>query len=250
MQRRNLIVLAAIVAAGLIIVLAIFANILRPTEAPSGEITAAPIVLSTPEIVQESAEPTNGDSADSEGEEENSDLIVFEIVQAESEVRFTIDEILRGQPNTVVGRTNQLAAQLIVDPQNPSDMQLGVIQINARTLVTDNETRNRAIRNWILETDQFELIIFTPTELIALPQNVSVGDSFDFQIVGDFTIRHITQQVSFDASVTVESLTRLIGLASATILRADFELTIPQVPVVGGVEENVFLEIDFVALAQ
>jgi hypothetical protein len=42
----------------------------------------------------------------------------------------------------------------------------------------------------------------------------------------------------------------LVGLASTTILRADFDLTIPQVPAVAGVSEAVLLEIDFVAIAQ
>ena len=33
-------------------------------------------------------------------------VVIFEIVQAESSASFTIDEILGGQPNTVVGTTD------------------------------------------------------------------------------------------------------------------------------------------------
>ena len=109
---------------------------------------------------------------------------------------------------------------------------------------------NEAIRNQILDTLEYELITFTPTELIALPEIIDVGDSFTFQISGDLTIRHITQQVSFETTVTVESQIRLVGLARTTIFREDFELTIPRVAQVAGVEEDVLLEIDFVALAQ
>lgn len=250
MQRRSLIILSIIVGGGLLIALAIGAYILRPTAAPSGDITAAPIELSTPEIIVSSVEPTDENPDPSVAEEAISGPIVFELAQTESEVRFTIKETLRGEPTIVVGRTDKLAAQLIVDFNDPSSAQVGVIQVNARSLATNIENRNRAIRNQILDTDEYELITFTPTELIALPASASIGDSFDFQILGDLSIRHIARQVSFDTTITVESLSRLVGLASATIFRADFELVIPQVPQVAGVEEDVLLEIDFVAIAQ
>ena len=250
MQRRSLIILSAIGGGVLLIGIAIFAYVLRPTAAPSGELTAVPVELNTPEIISVSVEPSEAAIDLSETEEVISEPSVFEIIQAESEVRFIIDEILRGVPTTAVGSTDQIAAQLIVDLKDPSSAQVGVIQVNARTLATDAENRNRAIRNEILDTDEYELISFAPNELVGLPESVSVGESFAFQIVGDLTIRHITQQVSFETVVSVDSLTQLSGLASTTIFREDYELTIPQVPSVAGVDEDILLEIDFVALAQ
>jgi polyisoprenoid-binding protein YceI len=206
--------------------------------------------LNTPEIIVDSV-----DSAEPELTETSSSVVAngpttYEIDQLQSEVRFTIDEILRGQPKTVVGVSNQIAAQLIMDMDKPADAQVGVIQVNARTLVTDAESRNRAIRNEILDTDEYELIVFTPSEILGLPDSVSIGDSVVFDIVGDLTIRDITQEVRFTTTVSIESVSRLVGLATTTIFRADFDLTIPQVPAVAGVSEDVLLEIDFVAIAQ
>jgi len=94
------------------------------------------------------------------------------------------------------------------------------------------------------------LIIFSPTELVGLPGSAAKGGSVSFEIVGNLTIRNITQEVRFATTLTIESLWRLVGLATATILRADFELTIPQVTAVAGVAEEVLLETDFVAIAQ
>ena len=42
---------------------------------------------------------------------------------------------------------------------------------------------------------------------------------------------------------------RVEGLATATLFRSDFDLTIPSIPRVAGVDEEVILEIEFVAVA-
>ena len=88
--------------------------------------------------------------------------LVFTIDQSASQVRFQLDEELRGQPTTVVGTTDQVAGQLSVNLADLSQTQVGIIQINARTLATDNNFRNRAIQNEILDTGSFEFITFTP----------------------------------------------------------------------------------------
>lgn len=174
--------------------------------------------------------------------------ILAQIVSKESEVRFIIDEVLNNTPKTVVGTTNQVAGELSVDPGNPSASQVGVIQVNARTLATDNDFRNRAIKNRILMTDQYEFISFKPTQLTGLPNSVTMGQSYTFQMVGDLTIRDTTKPVTFEVTVTPESHQRLTGKATASIAYADFGLTIPQVQQVASVAENVRLEIDFVAV--
>jgi len=175
---------------------------------------------------------------------------VAQIVQAESEARFLIDEVLNNEPITVVGATNQIAGELAVDPQDPTKMRVGIIQINARTLTTDNDFRNRAIKNRILFTDQYEFITFEPTEITGLPQSGTVGQTYTFQMTGNLTIRDVTQPVTFEVTATPTTDTRLQGSAQATIRYADFNITIPQVQQVASVSDDVRLEIDFVAQAQ
>ena len=174
--------------------------------------------------------------------------IIFEISQAESEVRFILDELLRGDPTTVIGASDQVAGQIAVDLSDLSTAQLGIIQVNARTLETDNNFRNRAIRNRILQTNDYEFITFAPTDLTGLPDSAAVGETISFQIVGDLTIRDITQEATFEVEVTAVSATQLTGTAVTTVQRADFELVIPEVEGVADVDEAVILEIDFTAL--
>jgi polyisoprenoid-binding protein YceI len=167
-----------------------------------------------------------------------------------------IDEVLNNAPKTVVGMTktvvgmtDQVAGEIAIDPQHPANTQVGIIQVNARTLTTDSNFRNRAIKNEILETDQYEFVTFKPTEIRGLPENGTVGQTYTLQMVGDLTIRDITKPVTFDVTVTPTSQTRVEGTASTTIRYADYNITIPQVRQVASVDENVRLEIDFVAAA-
>ena len=98
------------------------------------------------------------------------------------------------------------------------------------------------------KTDEFEFITFVPSEIIGLPSSGSIGDEFQFSIIGDLTIRDITQPVTFDVSVTVLSDQQMEGSASAVINRVDYDLNIPSVPNVANVEEDVELYIDFIAI--
>ena len=179
------------------------------------------------------------------------DARLFRIVPEESEARYEIDELLRGEPTRVVGLTDQVAGDIIVDFANASASQVGVIRINVRTMETPEDRRDRAVRSRILQSaeDQFEFVDFTPTALEGLPDAVSVGDTVSFTIVGDLKVRDITAEARFQATITVVAEDRLEGTAEATILRSTYNLVIPQVPFVADVGEEVLLGIKFVATA-
>ncbi len=173
----------------------------------------------------------------------------FQIVPDQSEVSFKMSEMLHGQPNTVIGRTNQVAGSVLIDPTKPANSQVGTIRVDARTLATDSSMRNRVIERAILQSDQFEYIEFKPTAVAGLPQSVALGQPFTFRITGDLTIRTATHPITFDATVTPVSATEVKGTAAATIQRADYNLVVPSVPSVADVSEAIQLQIDFVATA-
>ena len=176
---------------------------------------------------------------------------LYRIVSEESEARYEIDEILRGEPFRVVGRTDQVAGDIILDFANAAASQVGVIRINVRTLATDEERRDRATRSRILNSaeDRYEFVDFTPTALEGLPGSVSVGDTATFTIVGDLKIRDITAEERFAATVTVVAEDRLEGTAEATILRSTYDLAVAAPPFVADIGEEVLLGITFVATA-
>jgi len=220
----------------------------EPTAAPA-EATTAPAEATTAP-----AEATTAPEATAEAPTEVSSAPagtaqVFTIDSTASQVRFQLDEELRGSPTTVIGTTDQVAGQLSVNLADLSQTQVGIIQINARTLATDNNFRNRAINNEILDTGDFEFITFTPTAVEGLPASATVGQAISFSLVGDLTIRDVTQPATFTVEATAVSETQIVGTATAIVNRADFGLQIPSVPNVANVEEEVELYIDFTANA-
>lgn len=220
------------------------------------EEASAPIEATPLEVATEEAEPvpTAGmvetESAETGAESASAGVRIYTISQADSEVRFELDEDLRGQRITVVGITDQVAGEIGVDPDDLSSAQVGVMQINARTMMTDNSFRNRAIQNEILRTGEFEFITFTPTAIKGLPESAAAGERVSFTVEGELTIRDITQPVTFTVEAVADTENRISGTATAVIQRADFNLNIPSVPNVANVEEEVELYIDFVAVAE
>ena len=203
-------------------------SMFKPPAAATAPVTSAPV--------------TTGGAASSAAAN------VYEIDQNTSSARFVIDEILRGSPYTVVGQTNQVAGQISANLTDLDAAQVGQIRINARTLTTDAESRNRMLKNQILLTDQHEYITFTPARMVGLPDSTPVGQSFTFQMVGNLDIKGTTRETTFDVTVTPTAENRLEGKAIAQVKYADWGITIPQVPSVTGVSDQVALHLDFVAI--
>lgn len=206
-------------------------DMLRMSNAASGPIEAIPLQLAPPEGVETTSEPAGR----------------FEIVAQQSEARFIVDEVLNGSPNTVIGATNQVSGQLAVTPAQPSDAQVGAILIDARTLATDDALRNNALRRFILGTDQHPYITFTPTSIQGLPSSAALGQTYTVAVVGQLAIRDVAREATFVAQVTPISATKLEGTASTSIAYADWGLSIPQLPFIASVSDQVRLELTFVA---
>lgn len=176
---------------------------------------------------------------------------VFTIDPANSNATFTMSEIHFGQPNTVVGKTSQVAGQIRVDTADPAQSQVGTIKVDMSTLATDNGLRNNAIQNFILQTGDSgnQYATFAPTALTGLPATITIGQPVTFTILGNLTIHQVTKPETFAATVTLQSATQLTGTAQTTVKYEDFNLTIPSVPSVTGVSDAVVLAINLTANA-
>ncbi|MEJ2749515.1 MAG: YceI family protein [Anaerolineae bacterium] len=216
---------AAFVVVGFLVIAAIWYVFLRPSNDRYEQPAAIPITTA------------------------NANETIYELVPGESGVRFTIDELLRGQPKTVVGVTGLVSGQIALDLNDLSTAQVGVIQINAPSFYTDDVFRDESLHTFIIDSPTYPLVTFTPTQIDGLPAQIGVGETAVFTITGDLTIRDITRPVTFDCTAVPVSPMRLEGSAAATINRADFDLNIPQVPQVANVDQEFLIEMDFVATA-
>jgi polyisoprenoid-binding protein YceI len=220
------------------------ATTIAPTVAPAAEPAVEPAapLTDTTTTAAPAAETSSQASAD---------VRVFTIDQTQSQARFTLDEELMGSPKTVVGATQLVNGEISIDVANPAQTVIGPIQIDARGFATDSSRRDGAIQRFILGTndDANRFIIFTPTSISGVPASVVVGDAFELQVSGDLTISGVTKPVTFVTTITVDAETQISGLATAQVLRSDFNLTIPSVPSVANVTDEVKLELEFVATA-
>ena len=183
--------------------------------------------------------PTNGNGT------------VFTIDGSSSKATFTIDEVLFGNPNTVVGETNKVAGQILVNQQDPSKSQLGEIKVDLSALTTDNPLRTRTLQGRILETDTSanQYATFVAKTITGLPSSITAGEQISFKITGDLTIHQVTKTATFDAKVTLASAHQLTGQAQVTVKYSDFNIAIPDVPSVTGVGDTVILALTFTANA-
>jgi polyisoprenoid-binding protein YceI len=176
---------------------------------------------------------------------------LFTIDNSSSKATFTIDEVLFGNPNTVVGETDKVAGQILVNAQDPSKSQVGEIKIDVSTLVTDNDLRNRTLQGRILQTDTAanQYATFVAKSITGLPESIAVGQQVSFKITGDLTMHQVTKTVTFDATVKVVSDKQITGTASTTVKYSDFGISVPDVPSVTGLGDTVKLELEFTANA-
>lgn len=175
---------------------------------------------------------------------------LYEIASEQSGATFTLDEVLRGEPKTVVGTsTAYLAGYIALDPKNPASSTVGTITLNARTFVTDDNNRNNMIRRAILKTedDANEFITFKPTSIKELPADFGNEDEYWMDMAGDLTIAGVTKPETFRTMVKIATDGTLTAHASSTVTRADFNLVIPNIPFVANVTDNVNLALDIVA---
>jgi polyisoprenoid-binding protein YceI len=278
MTRKILIAVWAVLAmaaAGTVIWFYAAGNVGDSTEVTAPPITASQTAPESAEVTQEtvpvstdttevssssttviSEQPEAGEDVNTQSTEVGSDLTelqdppenVVELQLADgSEARFLIYEDLRGEPFTVVGVTSDLVGRIQVNRAELGASQIGEILINARTFVTDSSNRDRAIRGPILNAEQFEFIAFRPLGTSGLSGAAQPGGEWSFVVEGELTIRDITRPVTFEVVATWREGDLLEGRASATVLRADFNLSVPSVPFVANVADEIGLELDFIA---
>jgi polyisoprenoid-binding protein YceI len=152
----------------------------------------------------------------------------------------------------VIGRTTQVGGDIVINFENPRSSAIGTIRVNARSLTTDDEMRNRAIRSTILRSSsaEFEFIDFTPTSISGLPESITLGETYTLEITGDLLMLGQSHPATFTAEVSIESESRISGRASTTVSYGDWGIPVPTAPGVANVEPEALLEIDFEAAAQ
>jgi polyisoprenoid-binding protein YceI len=242
MNKKALIALAVIVLLG-IAGAAAYAFITSPTKAPS----STPTSQTPPERPMGGQPQTPAPEASAPSTDSPSGT--YRIIPESSKASFSIFEMLRGEPKTVVGTTSNISGYFDANPSDLTEASISAIRINARTFQTDSNQRDNTTRRAILKTedDANEFIVFTPSAMEGLPASAKIGDEVTYRITGDLLVSGITKEATFEGKGKFISDTEFNGTASTTVLRSDYNLIVPSFPFLADVADIVSLQIDFVA---
>ena len=164
--------------------------------------------------------------------------------------RYMVEEVLASQGFKVAtGETSEVVGRILFDADGAIVADESSIVIQAGTLKTDNDRRDRYVREQTLQTAMYPEIIFRPTSAEGLPSPLSeASGEVEFTLSGDLTIRDQTRPVTWD--VTAEFGDSITGLAVIDINFEQFGMDKPSVAVVVSVGDTIRLELDFVGTVE
>jgi polyisoprenoid-binding protein YceI len=174
--------------------------------------------------------------------------VVYRIDPARSVVSYAVEEIFAGQPvSTAIGRTRNVAGDILLDTQDYSQSQVGTIVINVEQFESDSGLRDRRIRKEYLESSNFPEAVFVPSTLVGFPTDVVEGQPVTFEMSGDLTVKEITHSATWTVTATLDGDT-LTGSASTTILMSTYDVGPINIAGFVETENEVLLTFDFVAV--
>lgn len=146
----------------------------------------------------------------------------FTIVPGESSVTFAVPDNRGG----FTGRTTRVTGHVEVEPVGEGDTYVARItgSIDARTLTTNNRSRDRAMHETFLQTATYPAITFTGT---ATATPGLALRPFEAPVRGHLVIRNVTRDAVFSASVLALAKEYKAD-ATATVRMADYGIPYPR----------------------
>ncbi|MFN4071565.1 MAG: YceI family protein, partial [Thermus caldifontis] len=162
----------------------------------------------------------------------------FEVVSGEARYRVR-EQLVQIGIAEAVGTTQAVKGQVALQGGKAS----GEFAVDLRELKSDQERRDNYLRRNTLQTDRFPTATFRPKEVRGLPSPLPQRGGFPVQVVGDLTLRDVTQEVAWEGEA------EFLGDEVKVRLKTEFpferfQLTQPRVPILLSVENRIRLEVD------
>lgn len=176
----------------------------------------APLALSSP-----SAAPSAGETTASGGGNESTDG-TWKVVDG-SVVGYRVKEVLFGQSNDAVGRTNAVNGSMAV---TGTTVTTASFTVDMSTVTSDQTRRDNQFNGRIMETGTYPTSTFTLTEPIELGSIPAEGVERTVQAKGDLTLHGETKTVEFELTGRYSDSTIEIA-GSIPITFADWNIPNP-----------------------
>lgn len=174
---------------------------------------------------------------------------LYRIDPTQSRASYAVQEVILNtvEGRTVIGATQSIRGDVLVDVDAPASSQLGEIVIGAQTLTSDSPLRDQRLRADYLESGRYPEVRFIPENIIGLPDTIDIGKPYTAKIEGVLTVKETSARITWDVTLTLEA-DRLVGSATTEIYMSTFE--VGPINLIGWLqtEDAMQLRLDFVAL--
>jgi polyisoprenoid-binding protein YceI len=146
-----------------------------------------------------------------------------------------------------IGSTQEVGGEVQLNLDNlSSPLGTNRFTVNLASLTSDQPLRDGWIRNNGPEFAKFPTAEFIATAIEDAPDTYTEGDEVQFKLVGDLTIRDVTQPATFDVTAKLEGDT-ITGVATAQLRMTDFGVEPPNFANTLSVEDEFEVKIEFTA---
>lgn len=152
---------------------------------------------------------------------------------------YRVVEVLAGgvDESTVVGRTAEVVGAIEL---SGGALMAATVEVEMATLRTDDSHRDSHARE-ALNTKEFPLATFELAEPVDLPARVFEGESFSGSVLGDLTIKGVTNRVVFDLEAQLAG-DGIVVVGSAPVIFSDYGVAAPTSIAVISVEDHGIME--------
>jgi polyisoprenoid-binding protein YceI len=116
-------------------------------------------------------------------------------------------------------------------------------------LESDQALRDQWIRENGPQFGEYPDAVFVATAIESAPSSYTEGEEVSFRLLGDLTIREITQPATFEVTAKLDGAT-LSGFAIASLRMSDFDIEPPNFANTLTVQDEFTVRVDFVAQEQ
>ncbi len=222
-----------VVACGAAQPAALNAPVAVQTTAPSQASTSAPSATQATAPTQAPANAQNSASASalpqSLKDAAPGTVYTFQVDPSQTTVGYAVNEVLFGNKQITRGQTSTVDGQFQLGAKDGQPyISMSKLQVDLRTLKSDNGMRDMAIQRQWLESSKYPMAVFVAKSVQGLPADAVQGQPYTFKVSGDMTIRDITKPATFDVTVTVQGTT-ITGEATTQIYMKDFGFNPPEI---------------------
>lgn len=205
---------------------------------------SAPTTAPTPATEDDASTPESGGTADVETPPGG----ISATLQEGTLARYLIREELASieLPFDAIGETSEVSGAFTFTADGEIAPESSRIVLNAASLRSDEENRDRYLRRNGIQTATYPEIVFVATSIDGLAWPLPGSGEVEFTINGDLTVREVTRQVAWQTVATFDG-NSVTGTAKTNFTFGEFEMEVPDLFFIVSLEDNIRLELDFVA---